>query len=89
MKILFKSRNLYKLIVIVFLIFTIVKIRSQIVVLNSYNAEISSLNEKITVLQQKKETNITELDDTRKNNEDIARKELKMYYPNETPYKGY
>lgn len=89
MKSLFKSRNLYKLIVIIFLLFTIVKIRSQIVILNSYNTEIASLNEKIAVLEKKNEKNVADSDNSRKDNEDIARKDLKMYYPNETPYKGY
>ena len=31
----------------------------------------------------------TNSNNSRKDNEDIARKDLKMYYPNETPYKGY
>lgn len=89
MKISFNSHKLYKLIVIIFLLFTVAKIRSQVVILNSYNAEISTLNDKITILQEKNEKTSNDLDDSRKNNEDIARKDLKMYYPNETPYKGY
>lgn len=89
MKSLLKPRNLYKLIVIIFLVFTAVKIRSQIVILNSYNTEIASLNEKIAVLEQENEKKVVDSDNSRKDNEDIARKDLKMYYPNETPYKGY
>lgn len=89
MKSLFKSRNLYKLIVIIFFIFTIVKIRSQLVILNSYNTEIATLNEKIVALEEKNQKDIVNSDNSRKDNEDIARKDLKMYYPNETPYKGY
>ena len=90
MKNVFQSRNLYKLIVCVFLVMSIIKIRGQLVTLNVYNKEISTLNEKIVVLEEK-QSNTDNLysDNSRKDNEDIARKDLKMYYPNETPYKGY
>lgn len=41
-----KSRNLYKLIVFIFLIISIVKIKNQFVTLQSYNSEIAILKEK-------------------------------------------
>lgn len=47
----FKSRNLYKLIVFIFLMIAIVKIKEQFVTLQSYNSEIAVLNEKITALK--------------------------------------
>lgn len=84
----FKSRNLYRLIIFIFLAFAIVKIRSQFITLNSYNAEIATLNQKIAALEQTNKNNANSTN-SRENNEDIARKNLKMYYPNETPYKGY
>lgn len=89
MKNLFNSRNLYKLIVIIFILFTVVKIRNQMVILNSYNKEIADLEGKIAVLEEKNEKNVVNSGNSRKDNENIARKDLKMYYPNETPYKGY
>lgn len=85
----FKSRNLYRLIIFIFLAFAIVKIRSQFITLNSYNAEIATLNQKIAALEEQTNKNSANFTNSRENNEDIARKNLKMYYPNETPYKGY
>lgn len=85
----FKSRNLYKLIVFIFLMIAIVKIKEQFVTLQSYNSEIAVLNEKITALKHGVDTNDVNSSNSRKDNEDIARKDLKMYYPNETPFKGY
>ncbi len=84
-----KSHNLYKLIVFIFLVIAIVKIKNQLVTLQSYNREIATLNEKIAIVEQQIETNDVNSSNSRKDNEDIARKDLKMYYPNETPYKGY
>lgn len=84
-----KSRNLYKLIMFIFLIIAIVKIKSQLVTLNSYNSEIATLNEKITVLEEQADENDISSSNSKEDNENIARKDLKMYYPNETPYKGY
>lgn len=87
---LFNSRNLYKLIVCIFLLVVILKMREQFVTLKNYNAEIAILEEKIAGLKEQenieKSVNSTNL---KKENEDIARKDLKMYYPNETPFKGY
>ena len=83
------SRNVYRIVIIVFLICIVVKIQSQFKMLNSYNQEISSLNSKIEMLKEEKTRNEEKLDDSKENNESIARKDLKMYYPNETPYKGY
>ena len=84
-----KSQNIYKLIVLIFLIVAIVKINSQLITLNTYNAEIDNLNEKIATLKsQDSETNISS-NNQKQETENIARKDLKMYYPNETPYKGY
>ncbi len=84
-----KSRNLYKLIVFIFLIISIVKIKNQFVTLQSYNSEIAILKEKKAVLEEQINTTDVNSSNSRKENEDIARKDLKMYYPNETPYKGY
>ena len=88
---IFRSQNLYKLIICVFLIMALLKIRGQLITLNSYNNEISALNQKITELNSQNNTDeeSSTQDDSRKNNEDTARRDLKMYYPNETPYKGY
>ena len=47
------------------------------------------MNSKIEMLKEEKTRNEEKLDDSKENNESIARKDLKMYYPNETPYKGY
>lgn len=89
MKNLLKSRNLYKLIVLIFLMVTIIKMRNQVVTLKAYQKEIVALNEKITVLTEKENNQNPNEINSKKDNEDIARKDLKMYYPNETPYKGY
>lgn len=84
---LLKSRNLYKLIVFVFLAFAIIQIKNQLTTLKSYHSEITTLNEKIATLEE--QANNVNSNNSRKDNESIARKDLKMYYPNETPYKGY
>ena len=83
------SRNIYKLIVFIFLLFAIVKIKTQLVTLNSYNSEIDILNEKIATLQSQMSANDVQSTNSKKDTENMARKDLKMYYPNETPYKGY
>ena len=84
-----KSRNLYKLIVLIFLIVAMIKIKNQLVTLKVYNTEIATLNEKISILENQESNQNSNYTNSRKDNEDIARKDLKMYYPNETPYKGY
>lgn len=89
MKNKFKSRNLYKLIIFIFLTVAIVKIKGQLTTLELYNFEIDTLNEKIATLETQIDENNENLINSREDNEDIARKNLKMYYPNETPYKGY
>lgn len=86
---LLKSRNLYKLIVFIFLAFAMIQIKNQLATLQSYNSEITALNEKIATLEEQASKNNTNSNNARKDNENIARKDLKMYYPNETPYKGY
>lgn len=83
------SHNIYKLIVCIFLLCAILKIKTQLVTLNSYNSEISALNEKIALLESQINENDSQLINSKKDNENMARKNLKMYYPNETPYKGY
>lgn len=87
---LFNSRNLYKLIVCIFLLVIILKMKEQLLTLKNYNAEISILEEKIATLREQenmeKAVNSTNL---KEDNENMARKDLKMYYPNETPFKGY
>lgn len=83
------SRNIYKLIVFIFLLFAIVKIKTQLVTLNSYNSEIDILNEKIATLQSQMSADDVQSTNSKKDTENMARKDLKMYYPNETPYKGY
>lgn len=83
------SRNIYKLIVFIFLLFAIIKIRTQLVTLNSYNSEIDILNEKIATLQSQMSADDVQSTNSKKDTENMARKDLKMYYPNETPYKGY
>ena len=88
MKNLLNTKNIYKLIVCIFIAFAIMKIRSQFVTLKSYNREIASLNSKIIVLKEQTESK-DETQDAKKNTENMARKDLKMYYSNETPYKGY
>lgn len=87
MKNLLKSHNLYKLIIFIFLMIAMIKMKNQFVTLKGYQKEIIALNEKITLLTE--QTNNENYTNSRKDNEDIARKDLKMYYPNETPYKGY
>lgn len=89
MKNLLKSRNLYKLIVLIFFIVAVMKMKSQFVTLKAYQKEIVALNEKITILTEQKNHENSNHINSKKDNEDIARKDLKMYYPNETPYKGY
>jgi len=84
-----KSHNLYKLIVFIFLIIAIIKMKDQFITLQSYNKEIAMLKEKKAILEQQINTADVHSSNSRKDNEDIARKDLKMYYPNETPYKGY
>ena len=72
------------------ILFVILKVKGQITTLNKYNDEIASLNEKISVLQsEQNEIDDKVMNNSKKDNEDMARKDLKMYYPNETPYKGY
>lgn len=89
MKTLFNSRNLYKLIMGIFLIVVVIKINEQLTTLRSYNREISTLNEKIASLEEQEDINDVNSESSREENENKARKSLKMYYPNETPYKGY
>ena len=84
----FKARNIYKLIIIMFLIFALSKIQTQLVTLHSYNQEIAVLNEKIDKLENQA-NNSESSNHSKEYNEENARKNLKMYYPNETPYKGY
>ena len=81
------SRSLYKLIMAIFLLAALLKLKTQFVTLNQYNKEISTLNEKIAALEDN--SNDSTSANSKEENEDIARKDLKMYYPNETPYKGY
>ncbi len=87
---LFNSRSLYKLIVCIFFLVVIFKMKEQFATLKNYNAEIAILEEKITTLREQenmeKSVNSTNL---KEEYENIARKDLKMYYPNETPFKGY
>jgi len=85
----FKLRNLYKLILFIFIAFAIIKIRSQFVDLKSYNSEIVALNQKIATLEEQAVSDELNSNKSKKENEDMARKNLKMYYPNETPYIGY
>ena len=86
---LFKTRNLYKLIILIFLMVSMIKIKNQLVTLKAYNHEISTLNEKIVALENQENNMTQDATNSKKDNEDMARKNLKMYYPNETPYKGY
>ena len=86
MRNLFSLHGLYKLIVLIFLIVAIVKIHNQLVTLNNYNIEIAALNTKIESL---KNNDIQVSNNSKEDIEDIARKNLRMYYPNETPYRGY
>lgn len=89
MKNSFKSRNLYKLIIFIFLTVAIVKIKGQLTTLKVYNTEIDTLTQKIATLETQIDEDTENLINSREDNEDIARKNLRMYYPNETPYKGY
>ena len=84
---IFNMHSLYKLIVIIFLIVAIIKMRAQFVTLHLYNTEIASLNNEIEILKNNIDHN--DYNNTREEIEDIARKDLRMYYPNETPYKGH
>lgn len=84
-----KSLNIYRLILIIFAVSAFIKVNSQLTVLDKYNEEISMLNEKISVAEKQIEENKKESTNTKENIEENARKNLKMYYPNETPYKGY
>lgn len=83
------SHNIYKLIICIFLLCAIVKIKTQLITLNNYNSEISALNDKIASIESQINTDDSQLMNSKKDNENMARKNLKMYYPNETPYKGY
>lgn len=85
---LLKTSNLYKLIILIFLIVSIIKIKNQLIMLKAYNQEIANFNEKIIALENQ-DTTVSYSSNSRKDNENMARKDLKMYYPNETPYKGY
>ncbi len=84
-----KLRNLYKLIIFIFIVCIVVKMKNQLTTLNSYKSEIATLNEKIAVLEEQIDVKKTNANNSRQNNENIARKDLRMYYPNETPYRGY
>jgi len=86
---LFNLRNLYKLIIFIFLITVVIKINGQLMTLKSYNREIATLNEKITSLREQEDVNEINSENSREENEAKARKDLKMYYSNEIPYKGY
>ena len=85
-----KLRSMYKLIVLIILLCVMMKVKEQLITLKKYDAEIAILNEKIASLENEQ----NEIDDkisnnSKEDNENMARKDLKMYYPNETPYKGY
>ena len=84
-----KPHSIYKLILLIFIACILVNIKDQLVTLTGYNTEIAVLNDKISTLQKEQDTQTTVSNDQKKDTEDIARKDLKMYYPNETPYKGY
>ena len=85
-----KLSNLYKLIGLIVIMFVMVKVKGQLATLKKYNAEISVLNEKIATLEnEQNEIDSKILNNSKEDNENMARKDLKMYYPNETPYKGY
>ena len=85
---LLKTSNLYKLIILIFLIVSIIKIKNQLIMLKAYNQEIANFNEKIIALENQ-DTTVSYSSNSRKDNENKARKDLKMYYQNETQYKGY
>ena len=85
-----KIRGVYKLIVLIVLLFIMIKVKEQLITLKKYNAEIAILNEKISALEnEQNEIDSKILNNSKEDNENMARKDLKMYYPNETPYKGY
>ena len=85
-----KISVIYKLIAVVVLLFIMIKVKDQLITLKKYNSEIAILNQKISVLQnQQAEIDDKILNNSKEDNENMARKDLKMYYPNETPYKGY
>ncbi len=86
---LLKTHNLYKLIILIFFLVSIIKIKNQFVTLHLYDAEIVTLNEKIATLEEQTNNEMLHSATSKEDNEKIARKDLKMYYPNETPYKGY
>lgn len=89
MKNFFKSNTIYKIVILIFVLIVFVKINKQLITLNTYNGEIATLKEKITVLEEENDSLNTTTTNSREDNENMARKDLKMYYPNETPYKGY
>ena len=85
-----KISVIYKLIAVVVLLFIMIKVKDQLITLKKYNSEIAILNQKISALQnQQAEIDDKILNNSKEDNENMARKDLKMYYPNETPYKGY
>ena len=85
-----KLSSLCKLIGVVIILFVMIKVKGQLVTLKKYNDEIEILNEKIAALQnEQNEIDDKILNNSKLDNENMARKDLKMYYPNETPYKGY
>ena len=85
-----KLGNIYKLIGLVIILFVMIKVKGQLITLKKYNDEIEILNEKIATLQnEQNEIDNKVLNNSKQDNENMARKDLKMYYPNEIPYKGY
>lgn len=85
-----KLGNIYKLIGLVIILFVMIKVKGQLITLKKYNDEIEILNEKIATLQnEQNEIDNKVINNSKQDNENMARKDLKMYYPNETPYKGY
>lgn len=85
-----KIRGVYKLITLIILLFIMLKVKEQLITLKKYNAEITVLNGKIAALEnEQNEIDSKTLNNSKEDNEKMARKDLKMYYPNETPYKGY
>ena len=85
-----KLSSLCKLIGVVIILFVMIKVKGQLITLKKYNDEIEILNEKIAALQnEQNEIDDKILNNSKLDNENMARKDLKMYYPNETPYKGY
>ena len=85
-----KIGKIYKLIGSIIIVLVMIKVKGQIAILKKYDSEIAVLNEKITTLKnEQNEIDEKILNNSKKDNENMARKDLKMYYPNETPYKGY